>query len=78
MQENYSGATGKEMLKGLRSKVLATSIDSLCRNYPKQFADYLKYCRCLGFDEQPDYAYLRQMFTDLFQCKGEWTHAFDL
>ena len=51
--------------------MLATDIDSLCSGFPEEFAIYLKYCRCLRFDEQPDYAFLRKMFSDLFQRKGE-------
>ncbi|KAK9908695.1 hypothetical protein WJX75_001535 [Coccomyxa subellipsoidea] len=57
--------------------MLATDIESLCSGFPEEFAVYLKYCRCLRFDEQPDYAFLRKMFSDLFQRKGfQWDGEF--
>ena len=47
-----------------------TTIDILCQNKPKQFAEYLKYCRKLDFNAKPDYKYLRNLFKDLFKKKG--------
>jgi len=47
-----------------------TSIDALCQNCPKQFAEYLKYCRNLEFAAKPDYKYMRNLFKDLFKRKG--------
>ena len=50
------------------SKMFTT--ESLCRDFPKEFAVYLKYTRLLGFDERPDYCYLRKLFHDLFVREG--------
>eukprot|EP01083_Nonionella_stella_P300395 1025251_1 len=47
-----------------------TTIDSLCQNCPKPFADYLRYCRKLDFNAKPDYKHLRNLFKDLFKKKG--------
>jgi len=47
-----------------------TSIDALCQNCPKQFSEYLKYCRNLDFAAKPDYKYMRGLFKDLFKKKG--------
>ncbi|KAK9909060.1 hypothetical protein WJX75_006614 [Coccomyxa subellipsoidea] len=58
-QKGYLGLNTKQMTERLRSKMLATDIDSLCSGFPEEFAEYLKYCRCLRFDEQPDYSLLR-------------------
>ena len=70
MQKGYLGLNTKQMTERLRSKMLATDIDSLCSGFPEEFAEYLKYCRCLRFDEQPDYSLLRKMFKDLFKREG--------
>jgi hypothetical protein len=35
-----------------------------------EFCKFLKYTRKLRFDEMPDYAFLRQMFKDLFFRAG--------
>ena len=43
-----------------------TSVDVLCRGHPNEFMIYLNYCRNLGFEDKPDYSYLRRMFKELF------------
>ena len=57
----------KEKYEKIKEKKLTTSIEVLCKNYPNEFAKYLAYTRNLKFEEKPDYAYLRNMFKELFQ-----------
>lgn len=39
---------------------------------------YISYCRCLRFEEIPDYMYLRQMFRILFRTLNfQYDWAFD-
>eukprot|EP00930_Biecheleria_cincta_P101081 TRINITY_DN9270_c0_g2_i4.p2 TRINITY_DN9270_c0_g2~~TRINITY_DN9270_c0_g2_i4.p2 ORF type:complete len:106 (+),score=19.22 TRINITY_DN9270_c0_g2_i4:346-663(+) len=45
-------------------------LEMLCKNSPSEFAAYLKYCRCLRFEESPDYAHLRRMLQDAFRREG--------
>lgn len=72
----------------LQSAALDTS--SLCRfdvfPSPLSFADplstaefvaYLRYTRSLRFDETPDYAFLRQMFRDVYVRKRYTDVTFD-
>jgi len=47
-------------------KKLKTSIWDLCKGFPIEFATYIKYCRALRFEQQPDYSYLRKLFRELF------------
>eukprot|EP00607_Mallomonas_marina_P007674 CAMPEP_0182416324 /NCGR_PEP_ID=MMETSP1167-20130531/590_1 /TAXON_ID=2988 /ORGANISM="Mallomonas Sp, Strain CCMP3275" /LENGTH=346 /DNA_ID=CAMNT_0024588985 /DNA_START=294 /DNA_END=1334 /DNA_ORIENTATION=- len=42
------------------------SIERLCDTCPSAFADYLTYVRNLGFNSEPDMAYLRKLFRDLY------------
>ena len=43
-----------------------------------EFAIYLQYCRCLKFEEKPDYQYLRQLFRNLFHVNGyTYDYVFD-
>jgi len=49
---------------------MSVSIDDLCRGLPEEFQRYLKYCRGLGFDEKPDYAYLRHLLKKVFAEQG--------
>lgn len=51
-------------------KKISTSIESLCKGYPTEFATYLTYVRNLRFDEKPDYAYLKALLKDLFVKSG--------
>ena len=39
--------------------------ENLCQNLPQEFAHYVKYCRNLGFEEDPNYNYLRNLFKGL-------------
>lgn len=43
-----------------------TPIDTLCLGYPEEMATYMTYCRNLGFDEAPNYSYLRKLFKELY------------
>ena len=46
---------------------------------PKQFSDYIRYCRTLKFDAKPNMTYLRGLFKDLYKEKysTETTTAWD-
>lgn len=63
------------MIKDMK---MATSPEELCRGHPAEFASYLIYCRSLGFEDEPDYAYLRKLFKDLFVQQGfEYDYVYD-
>lgn len=47
-----------------------TSPESLCEGFPREFVDYFKLVRSLKYDETPNYALYRQMFTNLFIEQG--------
>ena len=43
-----------------------------------EFATYLNFCRSLKFEDKPDYAYLRQLFRNLFHKLGyTYDYVFD-
>jgi hypothetical protein len=43
------------------------SIETLCLGYPEEMQTYMNYCRNLGFEETPNYAFLRRLFRELYQ-----------
>ena len=43
----------------------STSPENICKNLPQEFAEYLRYCRNLGFEDEPDYNYLINLFKGL-------------
>jgi len=56
--------------KMIMEKKQSTSINTLCAGCPKEFAEYLSYCRSLKFEASPNIKYLRQLFRDLFTAQG--------
>ena len=53
-------------------------MEELCRGFPQEFSDYINYCKALGFEEEPDYNYVRKMFKDLFdRLQYECDYVYD-
>ena len=42
----------------------------LCKDLPKEFAQYLRYVKNLKFEEEPNYAYLRNLFVKMMEKQG--------
>jgi serine/threonine protein kinase len=64
--QGLRATTKEEKYAKILAKKRATTIDSLCRGFAPEFALYFNYVRSLGFDERPDYAYLRKIFRNVF------------
>ena len=45
-------------------------VDVLCSACPIEFSIFLSYTRTLGFEDKPDYAYIRRLFCDPFVREG--------
>ena len=55
-----------------------TTVENVCRECEVEFHMYLRYCRGLRFDEEPDYNYLRKLFNDLFyRLEHQYDWIFD-
>jgi hypothetical protein len=46
------------------------SPEILCKDLPKEFAEYLRYVKNLKFEEEPNYAYLRSLFVKMMEKQG--------
>ena len=57
----------KEVLK-LKSSI---SLNELCKGLPEEFVEFIKYCRNLKFEEQPNYNYLKGLFTSFLSRNFE-------
>jgi serine/threonine protein kinase len=76
--QGLKATTKKDKYEKISDKKINTTIESLCKHFPVEFATYLNYCRSLRFDDKPDYAYLRRLFRDLFYRKGyQLDYVFD-
>jgi hypothetical protein len=45
--------------------------DPLTDNFSEEFAIYMNYVRKLGFEENPDYDFLRELFSKVLKTTGE-------
>jgi len=64
----------KQKYERISEKKMTTSVETLCRGFPAEFAMFVNYCRGLRFEEMPDYMYLRQLFRILFRTLN---HQYD-
>jgi serine/threonine protein kinase len=64
--------------EAISERKVATSIDTLCRGLPSEFALFLRETRRLDFADRPQYALYRQLFRDLFVREGfVYDYAYD-
>ncbi|RWS09792.1 casein kinase I-like isoform gamma-2 isoform X3 [Dinothrombium tinctorium] len=63
----------KEKYRKICETKQAVSIEELCDGFPSEFAEYMHYVRELGFYDNPNYAYLKKLFNDLFE-KSNYKH----
>ena len=68
--QGLKAETTGEKEDAIKEIKISTSAESLCKDYPKEFCDYLNYCCKLSFDGKPDYAHLKKIFKDLYIKKG--------
>ena len=70
--------TKEDKYQKIKECKVNTAIETLCLGYPEEMATYMTYCRNLGFDETPNYAYLRKLFRELYnKCMFEHNFIFD-
>lgn len=72
--QGLKAATNKQKYEKIGAKKQSTPIDELCKGYPEEFAIYLKYVRKLGFEETPDYDFLRELFAKVVRQNGDTEH----
>ena len=82
----------EDKYKKIYDKKKSTSAEDLCRGYQciinikyiAEFCEYIKYCRNLGFETEPDYNYLRGLLKKVMieknlesDFKYDWVAKFD-
>lgn len=76
--QGLRAATKKQKYDRIMEKKMTTTIESLCRGFPREFTIYMTYVRSMRFDDKPDYSYLRGIFRDLFIREGfHYDYMFD-
>lgn len=69
--QGLKAATNKQKYEKIGEKKQTTPITELCNGFPEEFNKYLSYVRNLGFEDTPDYDYLRDLFTQALKNTGE-------
>lgn len=69
--QGLRAATNKQKYEKIGEKKQSTPISELCEGFPEEFAIYMNYVRKLGFEETPDYDFLRELFTKVLKTVGE-------
>ena len=75
----------EDRYKKILEKKRDTTTEDLCKNFPEEFYEYVKYTRNLEYEENPNYDFLRQQFKDVLKNLNEemdyvydWTTGTDL
>ncbi|KAF9448320.1 kinase-like protein [Macrolepiota fuliginosa MF-IS2] len=69
--QGLRAATNKQKYEKIGEKKQSTPITELCEGFPEEFAIYMNYVRKLGFEETPDYDFLRDLFGKVLKTLGE-------
>lgn len=76
--QGLKAANKRQKYERISEKKLSTTILTLCKGFPNEFANYLNYCRQMYFEQRPDYCYLRKLFRNLFHRLGfTYDYVFD-
>lgn len=77
--QGLKAKTAHRKYKLILEKKREISIEQLCHGCPPHFAEYLSYCRSLGFDAEPNISYLRGLFRNLWVAHdyGDVSHMQD-
>ncbi|KAM3536743.1 hypothetical protein MY4038_000198, partial [Beauveria bassiana] len=76
--QGLKAATEEEKNELIKQKKLNMSVTKLCEGLPEEFATYVSYTRSLGFNDRPDYAYLRRLFRRAFTSREfKYDNVFD-
>jgi len=71
----------KKKYQLILEKKISTPVQELSKGLPNEFVDYFKYCSNLGFEQKPDYEFLKNIFKQIIDKLGyerdgiyDWTY----
>ena len=55
-----------------------TTPEELCKNFPEEFTEFIKYTRHIQFESKPDYDYLRGLLKNVLNKSNfEYDYFYD-
>ncbi|XP_021961387.1 casein kinase I [Folsomia candida] len=76
--QGLKASNQKQKYEKITETKLQISTKDLCNKLPQEFEMYMNYCRTLGFEEGPNYRYLRQNFLILSRVQEyEYDNHYD-
>ena len=61
--QGLPGRNKEEKYANIKKKKKEVSVEELCKDQPKAFMEFMKYCKNLSFTQEPDYKYIIDLFT---------------
>ena len=75
---NIKSDNKNELYNRIVESKKSTSYEFLCRDLPIQFEEYIRYVKGLGYEQEPDYRYLKNLFLiSLQNTGGKMDFAYD-
>jgi casein kinase 1 len=68
--QGLKAATNKQKYEKIGEKKQLTPVKELTEGFPGEFGQYLQYVRDLGFEDAPDYDFLRGLFDTVLKKEG--------
>ncbi|OBA24203.1 kinase-like protein [Metschnikowia bicuspidata var. bicuspidata NRRL YB-4993] len=76
--QGLKAATKRQKYDKIMEKKMTIPNDVLTKGLPDKFLDYMNYVKNLRFEDKPNYAYLRNLFRDLFKRENyRYDYVFD-
>ncbi|CAE7890602.1 CKL2 [Symbiodinium microadriaticum] len=68
--QGLQAQTKEQKYQKILEKKQGVNVQQLCEDCPPVLATYVSYCKSLGFEDEPDYTYLKKLFTDYLSKQG--------
>ena len=77
--QGMAAKTKEEKYAKILNKKLNISIEKLLKNEPQELINFIKYCKILKYEQDPDYEYLIELFKNIFMktLKEKIDYKFD-
>lgn len=74
--QTIKGNTKEEKYEKIKEKKCEMSLEMICEGLPEEILNFLKHCRKLEFEEEPNYEYLRKLLKQTME-KERFQYDYD-